>query len=122
MGYEIDPETYEILTFRRSRNAVGEIEEYGRPVIVNVNDGVARWASNDRVPPADCFHSHGLDRIPAIDVAKSTQAREIDLDIFLADYRAANQTISDERIAGARAAHGPGVDLVDVITGKKFRT
>ena len=51
-----------------------------------------------------------------------TAARERDLDAFLAAYRRNPPPVTDEMRFEARAAHGPGVELVDVISGRRFTT
>ena len=88
-------------------------------------DGVIRWHVNNQVPPADCvaLAAHvGL----SVDVAKCDTARSADLDAFLVSYRAAQMQRTPEQIAEeqamARGAHGPGVELVNVLTGESFRT
>lgn len=90
-----------------------------------VVDGIVRWNSNNQVPPTDV-----LDLWKHVgkefDYDRSIIAREKDMDAFFAAYRKAQANRSPEQIAEeqamARAAHGPGVELVDVITGRKFRT
>lgn len=87
-----------------------------------IEAGVIRWNSNGRVPPADvvALAAHiGL----AIDTAACTAARDTETAQFLAKYRKARAggPTAEER-GEARAAFGPGVDLVDVITGHKWRT
>jgi len=90
-----------------------------------ITDGVIRWNSNDQVPPADCvaLAAHiGL----SVDVAKSNAARSADLYAFLVSYRTAQAQRTPEQIAEeramARAAHGPGVWVVNIFTDESFRT
>jgi hypothetical protein len=86
-------------------------------------DGVYRWNANDRVPPKDIMDLMGLD---ADETLLHDTARDIDTDKHLAAYREAQATRTPEQIseemAEARAAHGPGVTLVNVVTGHKYTT
>ena len=88
-------------------------------------DGVVRWNSNDQVPPQDVLDlwaGHGK----IFDMTASQAAREADTTAFLAEYRRNMQNLSPEQEAEmraeARAAHGPGVKVVNVFTGRKFTT
>jgi hypothetical protein len=85
-------------------------------------NGVLRWKSNDRVPPADIVElaAHLLGQ--AVNVANSTRARDKETTEFLAEYRRNYKGPTAEERAEARAAHGPGVELVNVITGHRWRT
>jgi hypothetical protein len=92
------------------------------PAHATIVAGVIRWNSNDRVPPEDvvALAAHiGLE----IDTAACTAARDTETRQFLAEYRKARAggPTAEER-GEARAAFGPGVNLVDVITGHKWRT
>ena len=83
-------------------------------------DGAARrWRSNDRIIPPHCYKDAGLE-CPAAHVA----AYERETEAFLADYRKrmANHVPSEEEQFEMRAAFGPGVEVVNVITGRKHRT
>ncbi len=88
-------------------------------------DGVIRWNSNDSVPPVEHVEAARQQGFP-VNVAKCDAARDADVTAFLAVYRAnrAKRTpdqIAEER-AEARAAHGPGVTLVNVVTGERIIT
>lgn len=83
--------------------------------------GVARWTSNNAVPPTDlvefwAYMNYG------VDVEACRVARDTDLDNVLANYRKNYRGPSDEARAEARAAFGPGVELVNVVTGHKYTT
>ena len=81
-------------------------------------DGALRWKANDAVLMVDTFKEAGIEP-PAGQAA----ARAADLDGFFAEYRK-NQPAepgAEERFE-ALAAHGPGVELVDVISGRRFTT
>jgi hypothetical protein len=85
--------------------------------------GELRWRSNDQVIPLHVWReSEMADPQPA--AQEAVYRRE--LRAFLADYRRAQARRTPEQIAEqraeARAAHGPGVTLVDVVTGERYRT
>lgn len=81
--------------------------------------GALHWKSNDAVVPMDVFRDAALMPPPAQEAA-----READAAKFIAEYkkRRANHKPSAEEMFEMRAAFGPGQTVVDVITGKKFRT
>jgi hypothetical protein len=84
--------------------------------------GVYRWKSNGSVPPAEVLESATREGL-AIDLALNAAARSEELRAFFAEYRARQpKEPSAEQRAEARAAHGPGVVLVDVISGRRFTT
>ncbi len=88
-----------------------------------ITDGVMRWHANDNVPPQEVveFAKHiGLD----VDVEKSAQVRTADFAKFAASYRKIKRTPEQESEAAfeRRAAFGPGADVVDVISGRRYRT
>lgn len=88
-----------------------------------VTDGVVRWDSNNRVPPSDCLQLWAFCNCK-FDYLKSLETGKREMGEFLAEVRRqdAGREISEEEIATARAAHGPGVTLVNAITGRKFKT
>jgi hypothetical protein len=88
-----------------------------------VSGGVVRWNSNNRVPPSDCLQLWAFCNCK-FDYLKSLEVGKRELGEFLSEVRKqdAGREISEEEIATARAAYGPGVDLMNVITGRKFRT
>lgn len=84
-------------------------------------DGILRWKSNDSVPPQDCLEEMGLDDE---DLHHCRVARDREIDEFLTRYRQAQEgrERTAEEMFELRAAFGPGVDVVNVITGKVTRT
>lgn len=82
-------------------------------------DGILRWKSNDQVPPEDCLEEMG---IADEDLTRCRAARDQEIAEFLAEYRRNYRGPSEEQLAEARAAHGPGVTLVNVITGHTYTT
>lgn len=66
-----------------------------------------------------------LDRgqITAVEAETTRKYYDDSMALFLQDYRTARAAgPSDEERAEARAAHGPGVTLVDVVTGQRWTT
>ena len=86
-------------------------------------NGVVRWKSNGRVPFADCLEDAIAGGVAGIDLAACAAARDADTTAFLAEYRR-NQPAepSAEERFEARAAFGEGVEVVDVLSGRRFRT
>lgn len=92
-----------------------------------VENGVIRWANNDRVPPKDItdffawlYETEGVGEW--FDKAATDKARDEDTRAFLAEYRANYQGPSAEEKLEARAAMGAGVEMVNVVTGDKWTT
>lgn len=88
-----------------------------------IADGVIRWNSNNAVPPEGCV-LRAFDLGLPVDQAKCDAERAADCAKSLAAYRKANagRKLTAEERFEARAAHGPGVRLVNVITGDVHRT
>lgn len=91
-----------------------------------VTDGVMRWDSNNAVPPVEWVELAAWVFPDEVDVQKCTRAREVDMDRAIAAYREGRRNMTteqrmEERMA-ARAAHGPGVELVDIFTGETYVT
>jgi len=108
----------------RTRNELDEAEglatKYHMATTMD-DDGAVRWLSNGRVPPADIIDFWAYLGLP-VNVAACTRKRDAETARFLAEYRANARPPSREERIEARAAHGPGVRLVNVITGKSFIT
>ena len=92
-----------------------------------IKDGAVRWSSNGRCLPADCVRDlvdAGL--ITEATAERTTDMREIETLEFFAEYRAAQANRSAEQIqeerAMARGAMGPGVRMVNFITGETYTT
>lgn len=80
---------------------------------------VWRWWSNEAPVPLDAAREYGIPIDPA--------AQQVALDAYYSEVIAAYRESrkggpSAEERAEARAAHGSGVQLVDIITGRKFTT
>jgi hypothetical protein len=82
-------------------------------------DGVRRWRSNDAIIPP-----HVLRDACLVCPEAHTAAYEAETAAFLAEYRRnrSNRRLSAEERFEMRAAFGPGVEVVDVITGQTWRT
>lgn len=92
-----------------------------------VKGGVVRWNSNNNVPFEDMltdFAEAGF--IPFVTIGTSLEAREVDNKAFFAEYRKAQANRTEEQIAEqrfeARAAMGPGVEMVNIFTGERYTT
>lgn len=105
------------------REAVRLADQVRDPAHASLDgDGVLRWTSNNSVPPVEVVAlAHHLGA--GVDVAKCTAARDGETAAFLGAYRAARAGgPTDEERLEARAALGPDVDLVNVVTGHRWRT
>ena len=83
-------------------------------------DGLVwRWASNNAVVPLDAAADYGI----PVDAAAQAAARDAELTAFVAEYRK-NRTrrISTEERFEMLAAFGPGVRVVNILTGERTRT
>ena len=92
-----------------------------------IKDGAVRWSSNGRCLPADCVRDLvDANLITVATAERTTDMREIELIEFFQEYRQAQRNRSAEQIAEerfeARAAMGPGVRMVNIITGETFLT
>ena len=82
-------------------------------------DGAAYWSCNGNPVPLGFFRDHFV-TLPANQEA----AVKAHNDLFLAEYFAFRSAagVSEEERSQARAAHGPGGVIVDVVTGHRFTT
>jgi hypothetical protein len=102
-----------------------EIEAEARlraKILAEVPDskGVRRWSSNGKVIPHWTFEDAGMECPPAQKVAHEEESAE-----FIRRYceqQAKRGGPSDEERYEARAAFGPGVELVDVFSGRRWTT
>ena len=85
--------------------------------------GIMRWTSNNRVPPAECVEQAVREGHP-VNVAACATVRDAETSSFLAEYRLSERyrPISTEEAYEMRAAFGPGIEVVNVITGRRHRT
>lgn len=82
---------------------------------------VYRWKSNDQIPFDDMLEANGISSKTRL---RCRTVRDAETRAFLDQYRAneAKRTVSPEELYEARAAFGPGHEIVNIITGRKFRT
>lgn len=90
----------------------------------NVDDnGVYRWKTSNNVVPGDILEKAGF---TDEGLAANKVARDIQITESLTAYVESQKNRSPEQIAeaqfGARAAHGPGVEIVNFLTGEKWTT
>jgi hypothetical protein len=87
-----------------------------------LDGNVARWASNNAVPPADCLAAMAKQNLlTAEQHAASVAKRDEETAAFIAEYRRTARAPSAEQRADMRAAFGAGATVVNVITGRKIR-
>ena len=105
-----------------------EAERLSNDLLLNTDvdpHGVMRWLSNGSVPPEDCV-ALAVHLGMAVSVEACNEARTADLTAWIAEYRVAQANRSPEQVAEeqamARAAHGPGVRLVNIFTGEGYTT
>lgn len=81
-------------------------------------EGVLYWASNDRPVPPHVFTEAFAEAPENQGAADRSHTKA-----FLAEYRKsrANRVLSDEERFEMRAAFGAGAEVVDVVTGQKFK-
>ena len=87
--------------------------------------GALRWQSNGRVPPEEAcrLYAHLYPNDPRFDIDQCRSVRYLEVTRAIEEYRARNLCeVSEEEILEARAAHGPGVEIVNAITGQRFTT
>jgi hypothetical protein len=101
-------------------HAAAEVAEKIDSVVDRTAD-VLRWSTNDR-----CMHDDLLAAwlvLGVITEAQATathEARRVDDAAFIARYRESGADVmSGEELAEARAEHGPGTVLVNVLTGRR---
>jgi hypothetical protein len=80
--------------------------------------GIHRWRDSSQVPGKEILKRLNLS---AEDTERHNTARDADLDAFAEAYRLRQAQRTPEQIteqrAEARAAYGPGVELVNIFTG-----
>jgi hypothetical protein len=88
-----------------------------------VADGIGRWVSNGSVIPGDCAALIvALGLASTLDLAATAAARDIETAEAIERYRR-NQPAqpSAEELAEMHAAFGPGVKVVDVLSGREVQ-
>lgn len=89
----------------------------------DINDRVYRWRSNDNIPFEDLLKEQG---VPSGIIDHCNRIRDEETATMMEQYRQRWRNLSAEERAERdfelRAAFGPGEDVVDVISGERFRT
>lgn len=87
--------------------------------------GVLRWKTSNNVPPEELLLLWKYER-KRFDLDITLNGSNNDLKRVINESRKYEANMSDEarreRELEMRAAFGPGVDVVNVLTGKKYRT
>lgn len=114
-----NPETPEWL-----KRELRRVEEQLRDTITE-SGGILRWPETRNIPPRDYLLYADYLRLP-FNLKRTLEAQKVEEEIAMEEYRESRRNMTAEDIEEARlearAAHGPGVVLVNVITGEKFRT
>lgn len=92
--------------------------------------GAMRWDSNGAVPPRDIVElAHFMGLLTDEQFHASNEARDADITATLTAYAERQKELaargewpSEEMRFEARAAHGPGVKVVDIVSGLSFIT
>lgn len=84
-------------------------------------NGIMRWNSNDSVPPQDIVDLAAHLGFP-VNAGACREVRDYEMEETLREYRKNYTGPSDEERAEARAAHGSGVELVNMLTGHTWTT
>lgn len=86
------------------------------------NNNVLRWKSNNSVPPTELlelwkYENFEFDYNLALEVKRKEEIE------FLNEYRENNKNrqLSTEERYEMKAAFGAGAEIVDIITGKKYK-
>ena len=87
-----------------------------------LDDGIMRWHPSGNIPPKNYVeeaHRQGF----AVDIVSTNEERNQKMNEFLTKYREAHKDgPTDEERFEARAAHGPGVVITNIFTGRSFTT
>jgi hypothetical protein len=123
-GYQTGPNEFLIRRTFLFPNGTEKPGDARDTLLVCDAETVYRWKSNGKVPPIECAETYALDRLPNFIRDRQHAAMRRELREDLAAYREArtHTVLTAEECLEARAAHGPGVILVDIITGRRFTT
>ena len=115
-------ETFEVSDGSTIDGVAALVAEWEEKTYIGL-EGEIRWISNDRVPPGDLVDEMVEFGMITSETAEVSEIIRLgDTARILEEYVAERANMSDELARDARAAFGPGVDLVDVLTGETFRT
>lgn len=88
---------------------------------IYIENGVVRWKASGNVPPTDILNFWnfiGFD----FDYDKTIQTQQKETEDFLGSYTRNQKTPSAEELFEMQTAFGKGVDIIDVASGKHYRT
>lgn len=105
------------LHFWRQRETLHLREQLVSPEHVYAKCGILHWCSNNAVVPPYVYRDAFVQCPTGQQVAYLNEQ-----DRFLDEYRKISHEPTAEQRAEARAAHGPGVTLVNVLTGQQWTT
>ena len=92
---------------------------------ITESGGILRWSESGNIPPKEYLLYADYLRLP-FQMKRTLEAREVEEQFAIEQYKEnrKNMTAEDleEERLEARAAHGPGVTLVNVLTGEKYTT
>ena len=86
-----------------------------------IENGVIRWKSSQNVPPIDIlefWNYIGFD----FDYKLSIEVAQKEIEEKINSYKKRNIGKSSETLYEMRAAFGEGVEVIDVLTGKSYKT
>lgn len=83
--------------------------------------GVRRWNSNGNIIPRDCLEKAGLPVSEHFEEEQREETAKVMREYKAAQARRTPEQIAEER-AEARAALGPGQEMINVFTGERYIT
>lgn len=91
--------------------------------VIDPTTGLVRWKMGNPVPKDIVVAWNDVGLLSDFDTARAVTSYDAELDLFFSAYRAnqPSEPTAEQRFE-ARAAHGPGVEIVDVISGRRFTT
>ena len=96
------------------------VQKYKNGELILDEDGAGHWASNGRYIFDDNAYEAFLGGVP-INLDATEQKRAVQVEETLAEYRRNWKPPSGEALAEMRAEFGEGTEMVDVLSGRKFR-
>lgn len=106
------------------KRELARVEDQLRNTITETG-GILRWTESGNIPPKEYLLFADYLGLP-FHLKRTLEVLDNEQEIAIEEYRIARANMTEDELAEerleARAAHGPGVELVDVFTGKKYRT
>lgn len=85
-----------------------------------VENGIVRWESNNNIPPREVLEFWNYANLP-FNYEKSLKLLEEETNNFLSEYTINHTQPSEEELYEMRSAFGKNTEIVNVITGKKYK-